>query len=684
MTKHLWLCAPNSASWAALYTPVDLPPVLVELDAHRRLRGPYTAAGTLVRRIVPDIRASASELATRYDIEILTAAPELRAAMTCSRETLTSLADPKSRTRYYPYERIKRIAHGLTELVTAYVHGLGEPRTLVIAHANEADRTDAEWLAIMLRRVDPACLRLVVCTTTEDVAEPLGAALQSYAIQLVGAPWGEPSTLPVDPALLHALAAQYVTTDCTRAEPLWQAAYAAVPAVQRALLHDARAAELEACGEFSLRLGAICYHREHGTDPTGAGVAALGVALGHCVMEGFYDAVLELGHRCLALADWTTHHDECWLATVKMAIALSTQGRADEALALYDAACAASIAPSVHMQSAYGRAMLYTRYFEESRRDHTKAKMWINMAIALAAMAPEEKRRAYNLTFNENGLALIAMHLGDPAEALRLVTAGITRFEAELAPGEYTLHQSVLRYNRAQLVARMGTPEEGVAAYTAVIESDPNHNEYYFERAPLLRRLGRYDEALADYDAAIRSSPPYYEPYYNRGDLRAALGDVEGALADFDYVLELDPDFLDAYVNRAALRYEQGDATGAAADVAEGLARDPQQPHLLCLRGLLALDEARHDEARAAFQAALHADQTMAGAWANLGVLAFEQGDAEEAVHCFDHALALNDDPAVRANRAHALECLGHTEAAADGAVVQAGDDGLAAGSAAA
>jgi tetratricopeptide (TPR) repeat protein len=667
MTKHLWLCAPRAASWAALYTSVDLPPVLADLDAHRRLRGPYTAAGTLVRRIVPDICVSASELVTKHDIEILTAAPELRAVIAGSRETLTSLADPKSRTRYYPYERTKRIAHGLTELITAYVHGLGEPRTLVITHTNEADHTDAEWLAIMLRRVDPAYLRLVVCTTTEDIAEPLGAALQRYAIQIVGAPCDVPPPLPVDPELVHALAAQYIATDCTRAEPLWQAAYAAVPAEQRAQLHDARADALEACGEFSLRLGAICYHREHGTDPTGAGVAALGVALSHCVMEGFYNAVLELGHRCLALADWTTQHDECWLATVKMTIALSTQGRADEALALYDAACAASTAQGVHMQSAYGRAMLYTRYFEASRRDLARAKMWINTAIAFAAMAPEEKRRAYHLTFNENGLALIAMHLGDPAEALRLVTAGITRFEAELPPGEYTLHESVLRYNRAQLVARMGTPEEAVAAYTAVIESDPHHNEYYFERAVLLRQLGRYDEALADYDATIRNSPPYYEPYYNRGDLRAALGDVAGALADYDYVLELDPDVLDAYVNRAALRYEQGDATGAAADVAEGLARDPQQPHLLCLRGLLALDEGHPDEARLAFQAALHADPTMAGAWANLGVLAFEQGDAEEAVQCFDHALALQDDPAVRANRAQALACLEHTTA--DGAV---------------
>ncbi|MGH3191706.1 MAG: hypothetical protein ACRDPY_29740 [Streptosporangiaceae bacterium] len=47
--------------------------------------------------------------------------------------------------------------------------------------------------------------------------------------------------------------------------------------------------------------------------------------------------------------------------------------------------------PSVHIQSAYGQAMLYTRFYDSARRDHRRALAWINTAIALSSLrtAPE-------------------------------------------------------------------------------------------------------------------------------------------------------------------------------------------------------------------------------------------------------------------------------------------------------
>nr|BFE82250.1 hypothetical protein GCM10020093_048510 [Planobispora longispora] len=50
-----------------------------------------------------------------------------------------------------------------------------------------------------------------------------------------------------------------------------RAAYEAAGEMERARLHDLRAAELEATGEFALRLGAVPFHRERGTDPRGRG-----------------------------------------------------------------------------------------------------------------------------------------------------------------------------------------------------------------------------------------------------------------------------------------------------------------------------------------------------------------------------------------------------------------------------
>ncbi|MGI5237872.1 tetratricopeptide repeat protein [Dactylosporangium sp. CA-139066] len=650
-SRHLWLHGIGPAERVRRLAELDAPLVV---SAHRRLRGPYTAAGAVLREVVPGLVASRPRLVQAHDVEVLAAAPELGRLVTSRRETQTSLADPKSRTRYYPHAYTTRIAHGITTLLK---QGMSGPRTLVIEQAEHADRTDADWLSIMLRRIDPSRLNIVVCSAADsELAPPLSSALQLYADEVAGAGSSLTPALPDDPHQVRALARAYVAGDCTDDDPLLVAAYLALPVPDRSMLHDARADALDARDEVSLRIGAIVHHRLHGTDPLGVGLDVLDAALEHCMMKGYYDAVLEYGARVLELSSWDTEPERCWLATTKMATAMSVMARAGEALALFDAACAASPSVAVHMQAAYGRAMLYTRYFEPERRDLLLAKMWVNNAIAIAAGIADEKRKAYNVTFNENGLALIEMHLGDPEKALQIVDAGLARLDAQLSEEEQGQHRWVLRYNRAQLIARLGQVEQAVRDYDDVIATDPNHSDYYLERAALLRQLGDNERALADYDELCRLALPYPESFYNRGDTKAELGDIEGALADFDYVLELDPEFLDGYVNRAALRYESGDVAGAAADVATGLALSPAEPHLLCTQALLAADDGRPHDAAAHYEQALALDPAMVGAWVNLAVLHYEQGRLDEAVRCFDRALELTDDPDVAANRslAHA------------------------------
>jgi tetratricopeptide (TPR) repeat protein len=659
--RHLRLTGPHRSDPAALVAALGLPPLLASVSAHRRLRGPYTAAGSFVRSVVPDALRRMPDLVARHDIEILTVAPELRSALTCDRETLTSLASPQERTRFYPRARTTRIAHGLTEFVAGYLQQRAEgPRTLIVADVDAADTTDTEWLAILVRRTDPALLRIVVCGHD---GLPDALIRHTAPVPAAAAPPVEwPARSDAD---AHSLAAAFVAAECLSRDPRLREAYEALPAGQRAALHDARAAEVEASDEPTLRLGAIPFHAERGSDPAVA-ARALRAALEHCVLMGFYDAVLDLGDRSFAVLDWDSQPEECWLVTAKVTTALTALERPDEAAELYDEACARSTLPSVHLQAAYGRAMLYTRFYDRPRQDQRKAKAWINTAIAISSVLPDEQRRAFNLTFNENGLALIEMHLGDLAEALRLVTAGLDRLDAELGPDEQTLHRSVLRYNRAQLLAAMRRVDDAIAEYTRAIHADPHHSEYYFERAGLYRRAGRVADAFADYEAATRLSPPYPEPYYNRGDLAMEVGDLDTALADFTYVLELDPEFADAYVNRAGIRFELGDLAGAAADVEAGLRLDGNQPHLHCLRGLIAQEQGRFDQARAAFDTALELDPSLTAALAARAALAFDAGDVEESVDDLTRALGIGEDPTLRANRALAYERLGEWRAAAE------------------
>ena len=624
----------------------DVPDATVRVDAHRRRHGPYSAAGALVRELVPTV--DDASLLRRHDVEILAVAPGLASSLTNERATLTSSASAEERTRFYPSARTTRVAHGLIDMLDEVVAREGATWTLVVDHVDEADATDAEWLAHLLRRAH-ADLTVVLAARTTELADDLAAAVFRHAtVERVA-----------DEPIVHAppdAAARFVASDGT--DSRWQAAYDALGPGARAALHDARADELEASGDDAARLGAIPHHRLRGTDPLGAGVAALLHAVEHCVLMGFYDAVIELGRTALDLLSWDERPEDCWLVVAKLATAYTALDRPDEAAALYDEACAASTLPSVHLQAAYGRAMLYTRFYDDARRDHRLAKAHINTAIAISQLLPDAERRSFNLTFNENGLALIEMHLGDPEQALALVTAGLERLDRELGPDRQTLHRSVLRYNRALLFTRIGPAEAALAEYEQLLGEDPHHSEYYLERAAIHRGLGDLDAAIEDYLAAIRLSPPYPEPHFNLADALLERGDVEGALGHLDRALELDPELVDAYVTRAGVHHDLGDGDAALADVTNGLALDPTSAELRCLHGVLLLETGSLTDARAELDAAIDADPRLVAAWANRAVVRFEAGDARGAIADLDAAIALEDDPDLRANRAVVLESL--------------------------
>jgi tetratricopeptide (TPR) repeat protein len=699
LARHLWITPQPSGGCAALATTMNIGvPLVPVIDANRRLRGPYTAAGRIVQCLAPAVLSSAPEAARAHELvhahelEILTVAPELRGVIPSTHDTLTSLAIPKERTRFYSHNRTARLAHGLAEFIgdVAARTGAGR-RCLVIDNLQDADPTDQEFVTILLRRIDPALLTLVIGTTAPLAGgAPLETALERYAhrhtppAQEELAPQHpaphQPAPhqpAPAGPAL--ELAAEYVASHCTADRPGPHAAYSALDDDQRRRLHDAQADALEAAGEASLRLGAIPFHRERGSDPSGQGAAALVEALDYCVDMGFYEATVDLGERGRAVIDWQQQPGLYWTFTTKMTTSLAALGRPEQAHLLYEEARALFARPLMHMQAAYATAMLYTRHYEDEHRDHDVALRWINLAIAIATTIEDPRERAFNTVFNENGKALIEAHRRRPEEALRLVTEGLARLDRELAPGEHLLHRSVLLHNRAQVLTGLGHLDQALADYDTIIERDPRYDEYYFDRAGLLRRLGRYAEALADYDTAISLSPPFPEFHYNRADLRAETGDLAGALSDFGYVLELDPEHLDARINRGALLAELEDFSAAREDSLTGLEQSPDNPHLLCLLGRIEFATDRVDAAMRAFDAAIAADPALPQAWAARGEAAFAADDLDSALGDLDRSLDLAQDAAVFFNRGvihQAREQWDRAAADFSSALVLAPDDG--------
>ncbi|ETK31345.1 hypothetical protein MPTA5024_35545 [Microbispora sp. ATCC PTA-5024] len=608
---------------------MELPPLLTPVvNGHRRLRGPYTVGGAILRALVPDALERSPELVATHDIEIRSAAADLRPLVLARRETIEAGLPEDERILVPAPRRTLRVANGIAEFVRDCLPG---PRALLVDNLHEADATDRELLRVLSRRVSDLTLAV-------GSPEP---------------PWG--AARPVDAPVRETPdgdAGGYVASDGTGDDPVAHEAYRALPPGERARLHDARAAELGP--EYDL--GALPYHREHGSDRAAA-LRSLWAAVDHCVAEGFLEAVADLGLRGLRLAE--PGSDLWWRFTQRTATALAGLGHRDRALELYERARRVSVDPAVHAASAYGTAMLDARNPVPAERDLPRARGWINEAIAISTLLPDRRQRAFKLGFDQNGRALIELREGRVARALDLVQSAIDLAERDLPPQAHPVHRMVLFANRAQLLARTGRPADALRDLDRAIAIDPAFPDHYLDRGNLLLELGRADEALADYETAIRVSPPLPEAYYNRAELRLAEGDLARARDDLDHVIELDPEYVNAYVNRAGVLEMLGEHDAARRDVETGLGLDPGNAHLLGVLGQLETAAGRFAEARAAFDEALSADPALGSAWANRAILRFETDDAAGAVDDLTRALELGEDAALYYNRATALAVLG-------------------------
>jgi tetratricopeptide (TPR) repeat protein len=642
---HLWIRGRRAdcAAAAAAHRPD------AAADCDPRLRGPYTGLGTVLRELVPRVHAADPALTRAHAIEILAAAPELETVIGPAPETLTSMAPLPERTRWHSRHRTRRIAHGVVDFLRACA--ATAPLTLAFGSAGQADHTDAEFLAVALRRLDPARVRLIVGTGPEGPADEALRDAVTACCQRVAAGGV--------PAAAAGGAAAFVASDASSDVPGERAAYEAADPGLRARLHDERAAALRARGEFSLSLGAIPYHLAHGSDPAAAR-AALREAIYYCFGMAFYDAGLALARQLARFPDPGPEVGEQFLAETYICQALALLDRPAETEPMYYDFLSRTQSPARHMGFSYALAMLYTRLHGPERQDHHRALAHINTAIAIASQLADPQERAFRTVFMNNGKALVLSHLGRLEEALDLVSGGIAGLDRDLAQERQRLHRSVLRHNRAQTLAALGRPEEALTDYAWVIEKDPNYPEYHFDRGNLLARLGRHEEALADYAAAIRVTPPFPELYYNRGDALAATGDNAGAMADFRYVLDLEPDWLEARLSLAALLQETGDPAAAAGQARAGLELDPDEPRLHCALGLALTDLADHGGARQAFTRALELAPGMTEALANRAVAAYEAGDHDAAAADLTQALAGDPGhPDLLVNRALAHEAAG-------------------------
>jgi tetratricopeptide (TPR) repeat protein len=710
--RHEWVIAPFRADRNAAAR--DVAGSWHDINAHRNLRGSYTGAIEVVRRVLLSEPASfvADHFITPHQVTLLLTCPELAGRGFASADVRKWLAFSMEGNSS---SRTLRLAHGLTDFLLSCAAQKSISRLcLSFENVDFADPLDQEFLAVLLRRSDPNRLLIRVCTSSEGLVDPLRSALETFAsakrlqpfvpteMAVIPEAWriwlrscatgwaGEWAALSdlskyfdlstmrpesanlrelcenviVDISLAErrALGNEYVRSDCTSDNLVTRNAYLALSAEQRGISHRARRKELEARNEASLSLGAIPLHSEQeGVDP-----APLLAASKHYMHVAFYDAALDWalrGRRMLPAADRGQTYTEF---SRNILFALLLLDRLDEV----DAICAENLAgsgdPALLAHTTYAKAILAARLYEPSRRDYQAAQGWIKKSLAFTEVLPPSQTRAVNIAFLRNTMALVEMRTDHLATAHDLLCEALQYMSTE-APNKYEAESAILLHNRARLHVKRRQPTQAIEDLTTLLHHQPGNSEAYFDRGVLYQRLRLHEEALRDYDAAIKWSPPYTEAYFNRARTRVSLGRGDEAIADYTRVLDLVPGHIEALIDRACLFHAQSDFEASHIDVNAALLLAPANARLLCLRGLLEFESGNLVQSQESFTKSIEAEPSLPDAWANRATVLYKQGELDRACLDLTHALSLREDAAAFYNRGRCLESQKRwTEAAAD------------------
>lgn len=122
---------------------------------------------------------------------------------------------------------------------------------------------------------------------------------------------------------------------------------------------------------------------------------------------------------------------------------------------------------------------------------------------------------------------------------------------------------------------KSGNYTEALAAFTKVLEAEPDNAIAYNGRGAVNHKMGNYDAAIKDYTRAIALNENYANAYNNRGVAWYQKGDDDRALADYNKALAINTQYVNALSNRGAVWKRLGEYEKAIADFNQALAYKP-------------------------------------------------------------------------------------------------------------
>jgi tetratricopeptide (TPR) repeat protein len=212
---------------------------------------------------------------------------------------------------------------------------------------------------------------------------------------------------------------------------------------------------------------------------------------------------------------------------------------------------------------------------------------------------------------------------------------------------------------------RRKTLAEDLAAYTKLLDGDPNNALRHDAVGDLLLQAGRLDEAILRYRRSLGLNPRSASTHYNLGYALSARGRRDEAIAQFDEALAIDPGYAQAHNNLGALLQMTGRFEEALAHYQRAVALRADNVDAVTNLGQLLSTLGRPADAVDRFRAAIVMDPRNAQALSGLAWIRATSWDP--ALRDASEAVALAERAAVATERrsVSALDALAAAYAAA-------------------
>ena len=190
---------------------------------------------------------------------------------------------------------------------------------------------------------------------------------------------------------------------------------------------------------------------------------------------------------------------------------------------------------------------------------------------------------------------------------------------------------------------------EDLAAYTKLLQSDPDNPLRHDAVASLAFEAGRVDEAIDQYRRSLQLNPSAAPTHYNLGIAYSARGRRDDAIAHFEEAVRLDPDYAQAHNNLGALLFLAGRLSEALEHYRRAVTLRPDDVDSRTNLAALLSTIGRHADAVREFRAALAVRPDHPAALAGLAWIRATSWDP--ALRDGDEAVTLSERAAAATNQ---------------------------------